>query len=543
LATIALFATKTAALTLLDQAPTGTSGVFSDESFDIYLSHGHSQSVAENFQVITNGDGFLLEEVVVWGGFEPFAGSSFPLWDDVDVLVHADHSGLPGTVLCSESGVVALRQATGSQVGGRDEYMVTLTLFSPCGLSDGSYWIEVYYNTGYGYDDWFWEFGTLDPLYGLPDAAYANENPGVTWAEMNVVPFNELAVALNGTLGSVTCVDTAAELQSALNAAGANGADDVIQVVQGIYLTPGSRFGYVTSESFDLQLLGGFNASCTDRAIVPADTILDGGGENPVLAIQPGSSTWGRILVQGFTIRNGAATGSATAGLEIAAAAGFAGRITIDHNMVLDNHAESGSAGLHSRTDGNLLAVINNLIAGNASSTGHGAGFLSCNGEATFLTNNTVADNSCPACVGGLEVTGAVAPQISNNILWGNDGVDLAFHHPATWLDHNDVGTFTGTPDPGSLGNLSVDPLFIGGGNYRLQIHSPVSNQGTNSPYSGLPAFDLDGRPRTMDGHVDMGAYEIPPIFISGFEDPQLGDWTLVVGRGGGFPHHQHGDH
>ncbi len=532
-AVIALIPTNTAALTLLDQAPTGISGVFSDESFDIFLYRGHSQSVAENFEVITNGEGFLLEEVVVWGGFEPFPGSSFPSWNDVDVLVHADDSGLPGTVLCSESGVVALRQATGSQLGGRDEYMVTLTLFSPCGLSDGVYWIEVYYNTGFGYDDWFWEFGAVDPIFGLPDAAFAKENPGVTWDGMNVAPFNEVAVKLNGSLGSVACVASAAELQSALGAAGANGEDDVIQVVQGTYMTSGTRFGYVTSESFELQLLGGFNASCTDRTIVPANTILDGGGGSPVLAVQPGSSTWGSILVQGFTIRNGVATESATAGLEVAAGAGFTGRITIDHNMILGNQAENGSAGLHASTDGNLLGVINNLIAGNASSGGHGAGFLSCNGEATFLTNNTVADNSCSACIGGLEVTGTVAPHISNTILWGNEGVDLVFQNPATWLDHNDIGSFTGTADPGSSGNLSVDPLFIGGGNYRLQIHSPVGNQGTNNPPMELPVFDLDGRQRAKDGHVDMGAYEIPPIFTSGFEDPLLGDWNVVVGGNG----------
>ncbi len=530
----ALFPLDTVAVTLLDQPPTGTSGVFSDEGFDIFLNlHGHSQSAAENFQVITNGAGFLLEEVVVWGAFEPFPGSIFPLWNDVDVLVHADDGGLPGTVLCAESAVLATRQATGAVVAQRDEYMVTLTLFSPCGLSDGSYWIEVFYNTGIGYDDWFWEFGTVDPAYGLPNAAFANENPGVGWEEMTVSPFNETAVQLNGSLGTVACVDSAEDLQAALTVAALNDAEDVIQVVQGTYLTPGSPFTYTTAKSFNLQLLGGFTPGCGDRAVAPANTVLDGNGATSVLALQPGPSTAGSLVLQGFTIRNGVATGSDTAGLVIGRETGFGGRITVDHNAIIGNQAGDGAAGILGQTDGGLLALINNLIVGNSSAAGHGAGLLSCSGETIWMTNNTVADNSCPSCTGGLEVTGTVPPHVYNNIVWGNGSVDLVFQHPATLLFFNDIGSFTGTPDPGSTGNLSVDPLFIGGGDYRLQIYSPVVDHGTDNPTGGLPVYDLDGRNRTLDGHVDLGAYEIPPIFFSGFEDPTLGDWSLIVGGTG----------
>ena len=86
-----------AAVTLLDQAPSGLpGGLFSDEGCDALLTtHGHSQTVAEGFQVVTGGAGFMLEEVVIWGGFEPWSGAGAPLWNDVDVLVHADDQGLP----------------------------------------------------------------------------------------------------------------------------------------------------------------------------------------------------------------------------------------------------------------------------------------------------------------------------------------------------------------------------------------------------------------------------------------------------------------
>ena len=522
-------ATVTAgAVTLLDQPPTQAWGVFSDESFDLTPQpYGYSQVIADDFEVATGGAGFALEEVVVWGAFEPFPGSTFPLWDDVDVLVHADAGGLPGTVLCAESGVSANRQATGLTVTGEDEYMVTLTLRSPCGLSDGSYWIEVYYNTALGYDDWFWEFSAPDPggIY-----AYAFQAPGVAWTPENVGSYGDTALQLDGSLGAVACVDSAAALQSALTAAGADGEDDVIQVVQGTYLTTGSAFIYTTAESFDLQLLGGFTAGCTDRVVAPANTILDGAGANPVLVLEPGSSTQGNLHVQGFTISNGVATGTGTAGLVAGGVPGHSGSITIDHNAILNNQAENGAAGILAGYGG-VLAVVNNLIAGNVSSGGYGAGVLSCSGETLWMTNNTVADNSCTGgCTGGVEVSGSVPPHINNNILWGNQNLDLALQHSSTRLSNNDIGVFMGDPDPSSTGNLSVDPDFYGGGNYRLQISSPVDNQGTNNPAGGLPAYDLDRRPRARDGHVDMGAYETPPVFSSGFDDPLLGDWTLVVG-------------
>ena len=225
------------------------------------------------------------------------------------------------------------------------EYRVTLALNTPCGLSDGLYWVEVYYNSGMGYDDWWWESGTADPVYGVPLVAYALENPGVYWDVVTIAPWIDVAIQLNGTVGTAACVDSSVELQAALTAAGGNGADDVIQVVEGTYLTPGAPFSYTTSESFGLQLLGGFTPGCTDRAVAPANTILDGDELTPVLRVEPGASTNGALHLQGFTIQHRLATGAETAGLEVGGLAGFNGRVTIDHNIIRDNRAASGVAG------------------------------------------------------------------------------------------------------------------------------------------------------------------------------------------------------
>ena len=51
----------------LNQPPNQVNGVFSDEGCDICGSG--VQVIAENFNVITAGMGFDLEQIVMWGGY------------------------------------------------------------------------------------------------------------------------------------------------------------------------------------------------------------------------------------------------------------------------------------------------------------------------------------------------------------------------------------------------------------------------------------------------------------------------------------------
>ena len=57
---------------------------------------------------------------------------------------------------------------------------------------------------------------------------------------------------------------------------------------------------------------------------------------------------------------------------------------------------------------------------------------------------------------------------------------------------------------PGA-GNLNIDPLFSGGGNYHLQPTSPVKDQADTAQ---APAVDLDGNPRPYNIVADIGCYE-----------------------------------
>lgn len=73
----------------------------------------------------------------------------------------------------------------------------------------------------------------------------------------------------------------------------------------------------------------------------------------------------------------------------------------------------------------------------------------------------------------------------------------------------------------GGEGNITTDPNFVdtsspdpANWDLRLTAESGCIDAGINTPTGGLPATDLDGNPRIVDGDgdstatVDMGAYE-----------------------------------
>ncbi len=77
----------------------------------------------------------------------------------------------------------------------------------------------------------------------------------------------------------------------------------------------------------------------------------------------------------------------------------------------------------------------------------------------------------------------------------------------------NAGGTFSYSctwPSVNGTGNITNDPRFVGGGDYRLQTNSPCVDAGT---YQGwmAGAKDLAGNPRFLGNNVDMGAYERLP--------------------------------
>jgi hypothetical protein len=88
------------------------------------------------------------------------------------------------------------------------------------------------------------------------------------------------------------------------------------------------------------------------------------------------------------------------------------------------------------------------------------------------------------------------------------------------------------TPDPGGIGNITNAPMFVdtNNANYRLLAGSPCINAGNNADVQGT--LDLDGKPRIVDGIVDMGAYEFPMLLRLSLPSVATEGDGILVGQG-----------
>lgn len=113
-------------------------------------------------------------------------------------------------------------------------------------------------------------------------------------------------------------------------------------------------------------------------------------------------------------------------------------------------------------------------------------------------------------------------------------GINNASLGGAVTVSHSDVygnmsDNYAGMVDPtGSNGNLSRDPLIRRldislGNDYHLLVGSPCIDAGDDT--AALPGeTDLDGKPRIIGAHVDIGAYE-----ASSFEPYTISDVSQAL--------------
>ena len=350
--------------------------------------------------------------------------------------------------------------------------------------------------------------------------------------------------------GENICVDPGGggdytNLQDALDYAETNGADDVIQVVQGIYTgNYNGIFAYSSSQSNSITLSGGYTSGCASRVLNPVNTVLSGGtGPYRVLALE--NSAGGDITVEGFTIINGD-SGGYGGGIWAGSLndSGTAGDITLTCNIIMGNSAYNcGGVYAHSLStaggSGGAITLTNNTIAGNRADNDCGGLEVDsystpASGDTITLTNNTITGNSAGNSIGGLSIfMDNNVINCYNNIIWGNTApstTDIYLNRVGgTANGYNndydlDSGGMHGTWDYGIGTNIDADPLFVHpgywngdqwiNGNYHLRPNSPCIDKGHNSPPAGLPATDFEGDNRIIDGNddgttiVDMGVDE-----------------------------------
>ncbi|MHC4638807.1 MAG: right-handed parallel beta-helix repeat-containing protein [Planctomycetota bacterium] len=134
--------------------------------------------------------------------------------------------------------------------------------------------------------------------------------------------------------------------------------------------------------------------------------------------------------------------------------------------------------------------VVSNCIINNNTSSGIG------NMWHGLILNCTVVKN------GNYGLKNYTESRIENCIIWGNSAGQLSNPYEPTY---NCVqGGYPG------IGNIDGDPCFVNfdANDFHLLPNSPCIDAGDPGYIAEPNETDLDGRPRVIDGRIDMGAYE-----------------------------------
>ncbi len=334
-----------------------------------------------------------------------------------------------------------------------------------------------------------------------------------------------------GAHAATFCATTAVELQTDLDTAAGNNADNTIMLNAGIYVAPPGGFVYNASSNHSLDLEGGWvtfaGARCNIFQASGADVVLDGEDIDPVLMITSSGNS-GDVTLRYVTIQNGRGNPPA---LDIVANAS-SGTVRVTNSLFRGNRVNADNG-----IDANVVEVasysgdvyfLDNAVVDNIGFRSSAALFVQSGhsvDNVMYVNNNTIAGNADADATAliGLAPVGAGSIAVANNIVWdgsADDVYNISSNAPNLVFAHNDIDGFQ-TPPAISVGDINASPQFMapGAGNYRLKGDSPARDAGENSPPGGTRSYDLDGNPRVVFGTVDMGAYEIQnEIFGDDFE-------------------------
>jgi hypothetical protein len=224
-----------------------------------------------------------------------------------------------------------------------------------------------------------------------------------------------------------------------------------------------------------------------------------------------------------ITIEKNTFTGnrSLTSGGGLAAFADGSSQLTLKGNTFISNIArnEAGDEGMGGGVSvvshNGAVIMVNNIFFDNSSHQSGAAQIQSLGSGDITVVNNTFYKNSA-GMVGGLWVwpkaSSASVVNIYNNILYGN-GTSLASDlfvyndsYQTVKLYNNNVNIWAAAEStPNQDANINEDPML--NDLWHLIKDSPCIDKGLASAPS-LPATDIDGNPRSINGAVDIGAAE-----------------------------------
>jgi len=210
--------------------------------------------------------------------------------------------------------------------------------------------------------------------------------------------------------------------------------------------------------------------------------------------------------IRGNTIVNNFATRSG--GVDYTPLNANASTTRIEGNLILDNR--SPQVGGIYLVGQQLPPLINNVIAGNVSSSFDGGGVEWSSSSPGFILNNTIVANYARGNGGGIHFstpnTGPLL--IANTIVWGNraggqgPSMFVQQHGFTPTVQHSDVeGGWTGP------GNFDADPKFVDPGrrDFHLRGDSPCVDAGVTAAVAN---HDFEGDPRVFIRTIDVGADE-----------------------------------
>lgn len=217
-------------------------------------------------------------------------------------------------------------------------------------------------------------------------------------------------------LAAIFNVSTVDELRLALETAGMNAQDDVINIAPGIYETGGTTFTYspLVTEDFSLEINGAG----------PGLTVLDGGGLDQVMNLDAtgvADDTGTDLDISGITFRNGLSVGDG-GGLSVRTGDFLVEpgdpEVTVEDCEFLNNDAVDNGGGLFINAP--VMSLSDSLFTGNFADEGGGAG-LGGGAAVVTVTNNIFTNNEAFAEGGGASIGGGgLVAVLTNNTFTDN---------------------------------------------------------------------------------------------------------------------------
>jgi len=306
------------------------------------------------------------------------------------------------------------------------------------------------------------------------------------------------------------CVDTVPEFVNAWNL-----ADDdpvVIKMAAGTYDFSGGLALGLEFVDEDVEILGGYNTTCTTRSQDPSDTVITNPDGDLFFTTTQDFAGEGYLRMERLTFR-----GVRAIGVQVESGSGGDSFLTMER-VWLDNveqFAFTAGAELFARnilvTDGGPCAL---WVASDLDTVIFSPLVRATYFERAVIEHSTFADNDGPGlCVGRTDYAeDDWSLRLTNSVFWNNGGTDISLNNPGV-LFINAVlrnNTYTAIESNRPLATAPVSTSHSNPGltgSYRLAGDSPAINTG-RTDINLQAQSDFEGNPRWFSVAPDRGAFE-----------------------------------